>query len=182
MRGFLEFLPLVFSVFVAISIVRNVTRVLRKVGEATPPQSPASFDSELAERTRRIQDEIRRKIAERRGLVAPPEPEPEPVGRHMEPPVMAADEQPEPVFTPSDAAVLERQQQLANQMRALEAARVSEQRRATQVTADLKTESESERGMLTASRGGLLADLQDPSSLRRAFVLREVLGPPVGLR
>ena len=50
------------------------------------------------------------------------------------------------------------------------------------MTAAIKTESESERGLLTGSRGDLLADLRDPASLRRAFVLREVLGTPVGLR
>ena len=180
MHGFLEFLPLVFVVFVAISIVRNVLRVLGKVAQPPTPQSPGSFDTELSERTRRIQEEIRRKIAERRGEVAPPEPQP--VGPHMEPPMMTADVPAERVFTATDAAVLERQQQIANQIRALETARMSERRRATQVTADLQTESESERGMLTASRGGLLADLREPASLRRAFVLREVLGPPLGLR
>jgi superfamily II RNA helicase len=181
MRGFLQFLPLVFFILVAVSIVRNVLRVLGKV--AQPPAAPrpaANFDPELSERTRRIQEEIRRKIAERRGTVAPPEPEP--VGPDMEPPMISTDERAEREFTATNAAVLERQQQLADQMRALEAARVLEQRRAVQVTAALKTESESERGMLVGSRGGLLADLRDPSSLRRAFVLREVLGPPVGLR
>ena len=96
--------------------------------------------------------------------------------------MISTDERAEREFAATNAAVLERQQQLADQMRALEAARVLEQRRAVQVTAALKTESESERGMLVGSRGGLLADLRDPSSLRRAFVLREVLGPPVGLR
>ena len=112
--------------------------------------------------------------------------EPQPVGPGMAPPVVPDEPPVEPFFTPATttatAAVLERQQQLADQMRALEAARVLEQRRAVQVTAALKTESESERGMLVGSRGGLLADLRDPPSLRRAFVLREVLGPPVGLR
>ena len=67
-------------------------------------------------------------------------------------------------------------------MRALEQARATEQRRAAQVTAAIRTESQSERGLLTGSRGDLLADLRDPTSLRRAFVLREVLGTPVGLR
>jgi hypothetical protein len=32
------------------------------------------------------------------------------------------------------------------------------------------------------SRDELLADLRDPEGLRRAILLREVLGPPVGLR
>ena len=41
---------------------------------------------------------------------------------------------------------------------------------------------QSEAGLRTAARARLLADLADPQSVRRAFVLREVLGPPVGLR
>jgi hypothetical protein len=32
------------------------------------------------------------------------------------------------------------------------------------------------------NRGELMDDLRDPQALRRAFVLREVLGPPVALR
>jgi hypothetical protein len=33
-----------------------------------------------------------------------------------------------------------------------------------------------------AARDRILGDLRDPEALRRAFVLREVLGPPVALR
>jgi hypothetical protein len=36
--------------------------------------------------------------------------------------------------------------------------------------------------MSHAARGRVVGDLQDPASLRRAIVLREVLGTPVGLR
>jgi hypothetical protein len=32
------------------------------------------------------------------------------------------------------------------------------------------------------SRSTVLDDLRDPAALRRAFILREVLGPPVALR
>jgi hypothetical protein len=61
-------------------------------------------------------------------------------------------------------------------------ARTTEDRRAAQVSAGVKTEAASRTGLLTEARAGLLADLRDPTELRRAFVLREVLGPPVGLR
>jgi hypothetical protein len=91
-----------------------------------------------------------------------------------------------PVLVPApaqlDRAVLERQQQLSDQMRQLEEARVLAQRRASQAVATEKAAAESETGLLTASRGGLLEDLRDARTLRQAFVLREVLGPPVGLR
>jgi len=179
MSDFGKFIPLAVFVFVAVSIARNALRVAKRIRQL-PPTSPEALDPDVAERTRRIQEQIRRKIAERRG--EPVAAEVLPVGPEMEPPVMLEEAPAEPASTPTAAAVLERQQQLANQMRALEHVRMSEQRRATQVTADLKTESESERGMLTTSRGNLLEDLRDPASLRRAFVLREVLGPPVGLR
>jgi hypothetical protein len=183
MRELMQFLPVLVFVIVIISVVRNAAKVLRKLGEQTQartPPTPADFDPELAQRTRRIQEEIRRKIAERRGTVLAPEPVP--VESTMEPPVVFAEERVERDYGASDAAVLERQQQLADQMRALEHARAAEHRRATQVTTALRTESESERGQLVGSRGSLLAELRDPAGLRRAFVLREVLGTPVGLR
>jgi hypothetical protein len=182
MLGLIQFLPLVFVLLVVFSIVRNVLRLTKKLGDTTSssPRAPEVHDPALAERTRRVQEEIRRKIAERRGTVAPPASAARETTR--EPPVVYGEPPPEPVWTVSNAAVLERQQQLADQMRALELARVAEQRRAVNVAATLKTAAESETGMLAASRDGLLADLRDPASLRRAFVLREILGAPVGLR
>jgi hypothetical protein len=56
------------------------------------------------------------------------------------------------------------------------------QRRAEHRAADRAAEAESEPALRVAARDHVLADLADPQSLRRAFVLREVLGPPVGLR
>jgi len=183
MRELMQFLPVLVFVFVIISVVRNAAKVVRKAGEQTrtpAPPTPADYDPEVAQRTRRIQEEIRRKIAERRGTILAPEPIL--VETRMEPPVISSEERFEREYVPTDLAMLERQQQLAEQMRALEHVRATKQRRATEVTAALKTESESERGLLVGSRGSLLADLGDPASLRRALVLREVLGAPVGLR
>jgi hypothetical protein len=75
--------------------------------------------------------------------------------------------------------MLERQQQLAAKLRELK-----EQRREhdcpSEVFAEKTALAMSASG--TAVRGSLLADLRDPTSVRRAIVLREVLGTPVGLR
>lgn len=56
------------------------------------------------------------------------------------------------------------------------------ERHAAALATEKKTAAESETGVLTAARGSLLADLREPGSLRRAWVLREVLGAPVALR
>ena len=181
MGGFIQFLPLVFVVLVVVSIVRNVLRLMKKMNEtSSTPRQPDDYDTAMAERTRRIQDEIRRKIAERRGTTVVTEARP--VGSRMEPPEIIEEPPVEPAYVTTSAAVLERQQQLADQMRALELARATEVRRAATANVALKTASESQGGRLASARVELLADLRDPSSLRRAFVLREVLGTPVGLR
>jgi hypothetical protein len=138
MRDLGKFLPLLFFIFVAVSMVRNALRVAKRINQQPPSPlvPPESADPEVAERTRRIQEMIRRKIAERRG--EPVAAEAAPVGPEMEPPPLVEEPRAEPLFDVTTVAVLERQQRLADQMRALEAARMSEQRRATQVTADLK--------------------------------------------
>ncbi len=114
-------------------------------GDGTPDNRPGQFepskmDMEEADRTRRIQEEIRRKIAERQAgqspvppLVAPrpvAEPVPEVVQRRFE-----KTEEPAPPPLPRklsagaqadrDAEVLERQRALEEQMRLLEARRRS---------------------------------------------------------
>ena len=67
-------------------------------------------------------------------------------------------------------------------MRSLEDARTLELRRAAQIVVRQNEETESAAGVRTLARGELLADLRDAQGLRRAFVLREVLGAPVALR
>lgn len=210
MRWVFDHLGLIIFLSVVYFFWRKVKSFLRQVGEETERRArmrpAANHDPEEADRVRRIQEEIRRKIAERRGgdqrtlaapapaVDAPPVlrregiPPVDPFGggtvrkifgeleRRLQPP-------PVPVDRPRvDAAQLERQEQLAEQMRVLEESRLLAARRATQLAATVKSEAESERGSLTLSRKTLLGELRDPRSLRRAFVLREVLSAPVGLR
>ena len=181
MDGFFKLLPLLVFLWVVVSVIRSATKVARKLGEPPPGARPsADFDPGEAQRTRRIQEEIRRKIAERRGLAAPvapaaPEREEELTPEPLPPPVLPA---PEPAQL---AAVLERKQQLADQMRALELARQLEQRKAAVVAATVRDETE-RTAAVVAMRGALLADLRNAPTARRAFLLREVLDVPVGLR
>ena len=181
MAGILQLLPFLIFGFVVISVIRNAVKVARKVSEPTTvSRAPAGYDPAEAERTRRIQEEIRRKIAERRSQAAPAEvmrraePEPE---RMAEPENVP----PEPLPVDSTEAVLERQQQLADQMRALETARLLEQRKSAAVADTARHETE-RAAAVVAMRGALLADLRNRPTARRAMLLREILDRPVALR
>lgn len=124
-----------------------------------------------------------------RTLVPAPTPQLEPFGGPAKREMAEFERRVQPkVFTPppapvvSEAAALARQEELAEQMRMLEESRMLARRRAAEIAAMQQAEKESESGALKTARGALLADLLDPKSVRRAFVLREVLGAPVALR
>lgn len=204
----LERLPVV--VFVVVVIAQIVRGFLRSRDERSTP--PARHDElEQDRRTRDIQEEIRRKIAERRGArqaeparremeegqAEPPvvmrrDPTaipdvPEPLRRMLEQLEKKVQPRAEPVAEPPplvdrSRAEFERQQRLAEEIRALEEAKAVAARRAANIAAAKAEEARSAEALRSAARGRMLDDLRDPESLRRAFVLREVLGPPVGLR
>jgi len=164
-------------------------------------------DPEEAERSRRIQEEIRRKIAGRRGGAELPPRLPAETLTRSDPRPSAAGpvEAPRPTFSSpleemlrrfadpreeeaararaaeAEKATLERQRHLQEQVRALENSRQRDDeraavfRQATTVTPDLRKAPPS-------TRGELLRNLRGLQTLRRAMVLREVLGPPTGLR
>ena len=118
-----------------------------------------------------------------------PEPFGGPLGRMLEELQRRAEQQHAPPPRPappmlarSHRAELERQEQLADELAAAEEARRVVQRRAAHLAADKGAEAQSEPKLRTAARDDVLKDLHDVGSLRRAFVLREVLGTPVGLR
>ncbi len=184
----LDHLQVLFVIAVAVVAVLQKLKQAR-FGEAAG--GPPAVDPAQAERTRRIQEEIRRRIMERRGLSPTPRPEPEaeeePPALPVPPPLIAAMQ---PVMVsppleqamkaPAQEAVSEssRQQQIVQQFREAQAALAAGR--------DSSPLSGAEPAM-PASGGSrraspLLAELRSPAGFRRAVVLREILGPPVGLR
>jgi hypothetical protein len=76
------------------------------------------------------------------------------------------------------AEILEEQATLMERLREAEFMKAAGKKRTEYeaMTADLAAEAQ------VATRSSVLGDLRNPVALRRAFVLREVLGPPVALR
>ncbi len=181
-------------------IIAGVSSLLKKLKpqldeeKPAPPADPRTVQSDFdeIERTRRIQEEIRRKIAERRGqLTPPPVPmqESEPVypsprwsetaekrsPYKIEPPPLAETEMVDPV--------LERQRDLAGQLAALKlktAQHVEGNRVSWAISKPVETEAQAVVARAEDVYG--LRELRTARSLRKAMVMREVLGPPVALR
>lgn len=160
---------------------------------ADQEQFPTRVDDELGDeaRARRIREEIRRKIAERSaGAPMPPlvAPDPPPLYRQeAEPPSPRPQPQPKSTEAPAPVradedpwkSVWASQQKLQDQMQALAETR----RKAAQFTGPRLAVPPPQPAVAVALPGGSLrAELGDRDRLRRAIILREVLGPPVGLR
>lgn len=155
--------------------------------EAPPPHQEATFaDPALAERTRKIREEIQRKIEQRaRGYASerprPPRREPAP------PPLPGQETVVTPamlrraatqVEAPGQTGVPPQPAAPAEQLRQADEMKPSSARRVRFET-DIADQARTAAG----TEGGTLGDdLRDPVTLRRAFILREVLGPPVALR
>lgn len=157
--------------------------------ENRPPAPVAEAHHEDAERTRRIQEEIRRKIMERRGApsLPPPEVAPRPVAMPTMPDLLEVlRPRREPEAHPVSQEALERQRALAAQMEDLEARREATLRQAAQTAAAAQVQTARVAAAAASAKRheerDWLATLRNPQSARRAIVLREVLGPPVGLR
>ncbi|MBL9200670.1 MAG: hypothetical protein JNL39_09195 [Opitutaceae bacterium] len=198
-------LPLVIFALVIISqIMRAAKRAREQQSEEQRQARPDALDEDR--RTREVQEQIRRRIAERRGGGAPaaeppalerPAPSPEttqlpdvfdgPLGRmlqELQKRAQPAAQEPPPLPATAlrQSAELERQQQLAEQLRTLEEQKMLAKRRAAHLAEARAEVAQGEPALRAVARGRLIDDLRDPQSLRRAFVLREVLGAPVGLR
>jgi hypothetical protein len=171
-------------IFVVASIVRSIRQA--REGNATPP--PPAGDLEQERREREVREKIRRRISERQGgaTVAPESPPPvlaaettEPETRPSLPRVASAPAVVKPV---SVAAEMERQQRLADELRRIEEAKTLAARRAAHQAAEQTAAAQTTAALRRDARDELLADLREPASVRRAFLLREVLGSPTGLR
>ena len=155
------------------------------IPENRPTVAPNADAMEEELRTRRIQEEIRRKIQERRSAGAPPAPPREEIPAYElpEPPVWR-EEGPAPVPPPLDDGVLARQRALQEQLYAL-AARRAALATARSASVDRGSPVMAATAAMTVpptKSADLLRDLRNPESMRRAMILREVLGPPVALR
>lgn len=205
-----------FTVLIIAGVLAQLIQAIRgkraqdsEDGPVVEPPPEAQFeDPELAERTRRIREDIQRRIAERQrggsGEQTRPAPQMETppasqwAGEDDAPPplrreVVAEQDAPRPFATPSpapasagasrfeahrQAEILEQQAAMAERLRDLETMKAAAQRRAAfEALSVSQTTVQREK-----TRGAVLDDLRDPDALRRAFILREVLGPPVGLR
>lgn len=209
MKWVLEHLQIIIAAAAAIAYFINKSRgATEERPDGNKRETSAAHESEeQAERTRRVQAEIRRKIAERRGvgseqsqpaaarerippLVRPTQTPPlDPFGGPMRRIIRELEEAAEKRFEPQPdpeeaarAAVLERQQRLAAEVRALEAERLEEQKRTQEIVAMARV------ARANADRPALVpvvdvrSGLRNARELRRAIVLREILGAPVGLR
>jgi len=171
--------------------------------EEEPPESTLERDrGEYDELRRRkmIQDDIRRKIAERRGEAVPMEqerrssPQPSPV-KPAEPEIppflrdlMGMPEAPpkrQPPPMPEFAPVSDRQSRMEAELRELEKKRKEAEALVAHVRSSAKAKQR--RAADTSNSSNMsdrdwLAALRNPKSVRRAIILREILGKPVGLK
>lgn len=225
MNWILEHLQIVIMLAAAFAYWLKQTKDKAEKDESdrTPPPLPMSSSAdEQMERTRRIQEEIRRKIAERRAGTAIPTP---PVMTSSERPVASSTLAPRPVARSSggtlrermeakmtealkrieDAAKAAAEREQSEQRERRQPARPTEAelavREAEKLAAERRAavealaERERERRLAAAAlsskvkepepatvASSLRDDLRDPGNVRRAWLLREVLGTPVGLR
>lgn len=205
MDWILDHLQIIIAVAGAIAYWLNA-RSKQKAGEAADYDGDGQPDTlagggggamregerelEQAEATRRIQEEIRRKIAERAGNtgggghVEQRLPTPPPMPVHRRESELAREVRREE--TERDAAVvLERQRALMDQLAALKARKAAE---GVETKAIWNVDTSAATPVRARAQAGagedvsLLAELRNARSLKKAIVLREVLGTPVGLR
>ena len=206
MNWVLEHLQVLIAVAAAIAYYLNRRRSGATDIEEEPRERGVGMD-EQAERTRRVQEEIRRKIAERRGistepgsqttsrerippLVRPSQVPPlDPFGGPMRRVVRKIEEAAEKVQRSIESddqpaartAELARQARLAEQMEQLETERAEQQRRAVAIER-LQRQRQDAAKIFPVQRLDVRAALRDSDGIKRAIILREILGPPVSLR
>jgi len=176
---------------------RRKAKETKQEMEAELKREPTS--DEMAERTRRIQEEIRRKIEERQGRTSQPTPSDEESGKTVAvsspaPAVPPPLPEPRPVAVSIEEAtgaaeverVMEQQRRYAEQLDQLAAVEREARARSSVPAAPVLAVYSTTAATLAAKpvhRGGVvLSGLHDRDALRRAIVLREVLGAPKALQ
>ncbi|MGD1032221.1 MAG: hypothetical protein ABSA05_13890 [Opitutaceae bacterium] len=184
--------------FVAFAWLAQRLGLAKNKGAATGAgreEAPAADDE--AERTRRVQEEVRRKISERRAGAAPVPPASRSAGEPA-PPIVA----PRPVAYPAGGrwdeifrprmaeipvppeAPPDRQSDIEKRMIQLESASLAASAEAGGTSGHNPAPLSSQTGTAAPLNPAYawLSQLREPQGARRAIVFREVLGPPVGLR
>ena len=192
MDWILDNLQLVVVLASAFAVWLTQRRKQAQEDDSPPPVRPTEdtgpFD--LESEARRIQEEIRRKIAERRGGSAEmPAPPPLPFEREGRPRTVVTAPVPAPRTAPewdqSESLVLENQRRMQEQMRELAAQRRAARQQAAQAFAYPPAPGQpgkSGRAAKPVAVGSVRAALRSPASVRQAVLLREVLGAPVALQ
>ena len=207
MEWILEHLKLV--IFVIVIVVYALKAMREKAageGTETPGQPsrrtmPGEEDAAEAERTRQIQEEIRRRIlARQRGeepastppplvvveqappSLPPPLPRPQIPVEFEEDPYDAHEREAAAQQAAREASVLEAQRALEEQLRAVRQAREAALAGVPRLAPISATAGGASSRPASLARRALREDLTGRGSLRRAIVLREVLGEPVALR
>jgi hypothetical protein len=172
--------------FVIVIAIVAIVQKLKQARSQDAAGSAPTASQEDAERTRRIQEEIRRRIRERRGLAPAAPPAPVTAGDEPDfpaPPPMIEEVRPVVVKPPplpvenaaataGMATEYERQQQMLQQLRSFNAAHQASTAAPPAPVGVVEP--------VAVSR--LPADLRSAAGLRRAILLREILGPPLGMR
>jgi hypothetical protein len=208
-KWILEHLGIVVVLFVFLS---QIVRALLQARKTASHREVKADDGSEERRVREVQEQIRRQIAARRRgessteappplpaeTVSRPIPRPQttqmpepfggPLGRMLEELQRKAQQHlhsvppPQVLVEKRNNAEIERQAKLADELRAVEDTRLLVKRRAVHLASDKAAEAQSEPALRSVVHDRILGDLRDPHSLRRAIMLREVLGPPVALR
>lgn len=184
MNWVLDHLRLIIAAAGAVAWWLNQRKQARAADQSTPHKEATFEDPDLAERTRRIREDIQRKIEQRakayKGSV--PSMEPATIIREVakrqsvEPPVIA-----KPAMARAEvqrnAEILEEQAALVEKLR-----QATELKAAAARRVQFENQIANDDVPKPLAVGVLTEGLRDPAALRRAFVLREIIGPPVALR
>ena len=138
-------------------------------GDSAPsiPGGRQEEDPNVIERQRKIQEEIRRKIAKRRG------------GGNSRSPLDAPSSDPAPSQSQPPLATYESQMQ--ERLRRIEATKKRAEKLKEQVHIT-KNSSTLEQNLPRSVRGSARATLRDSSAARTAFIYGEILGQPISQR
>ena len=153
-----------------------------------PAKEMRPDEPDFSERTRRIREEIQRKIEQRTGGNAP-SPTSKSSDQKM-PPVIVRRRMAAEVPPPPKSRMAIEETEDTNEVLMKQIALAEELRRAVEIKAASLRRVQSlspisaggQIGGLGISRTALMADLKDVEGLRRAFIAREIIGPPVALR